>query len=141
MIEFTIPGNPVGKGRPRFARRGKHVATYTPEQTASYENLVRLYASKAMAGSLILTGPVAVFIHAGMLIPSGYSQKKRAQALANIITPTKKPDADNILKIVCDSINGIVWNDDKQVVHAVVRKVFAETPYVHVMVENHEIPK
>ena len=42
MIKFTIPGEPRGKGRPRFSNRGGYVRTYTDEKTASYENLVKM---------------------------------------------------------------------------------------------------
>ena len=38
-IKFTVPGVPVGKGRPRFTRGGH---AYTPEKTAAFEEKVRL---------------------------------------------------------------------------------------------------
>jgi Holliday junction resolvase RusA-like endonuclease len=47
-ISFTIPGEPVAKGRAKFARRGNFVTTYTPDKTARYENLVKLAAQQAM---------------------------------------------------------------------------------------------
>jgi len=50
-IAFVIPGTPVGKGRPKFARRGNFVSTYTPEKTASYENLVRVKAEEPWPGA------------------------------------------------------------------------------------------
>lgn len=34
---FTIPGDPMGKGRPRVSKFG----TYTPKKTVEYENLVK----------------------------------------------------------------------------------------------------
>ena len=45
------------------------------------------------------------------------------------ILPTKKPDADNILKIIADALNGIAYADDKQVVTAEVQKLYAENGY------------
>jgi len=47
-ISFTIPGEPVAKGRARSCVRNGHIAHYTPEKTALYENLVRLAAQQAM---------------------------------------------------------------------------------------------
>ena len=47
-VTFTVPGTPVGKGRPKFARRGNFTVAYTPEKTASYENLVKIAAGQAM---------------------------------------------------------------------------------------------
>lgn len=39
--EIVIKGEPVGKGRPKFARQGNYVKTYTPEKTVEYENLIK----------------------------------------------------------------------------------------------------
>jgi Holliday junction resolvase RusA-like endonuclease len=59
-LEFFIPGNPSGKGRPRFARQGQFVRTYTPRETEAYESNIRLFAAEAMNGSPPTGGPVAV---------------------------------------------------------------------------------
>ena len=42
QVKFTIQGEPKGKGRPRFAKQGKYVRTYTPDDTVYYENLVKM---------------------------------------------------------------------------------------------------
>ena len=39
VVKFTVPGNPVGKARPRMTRSGH---AYTPDKTVSYENLVKM---------------------------------------------------------------------------------------------------
>lgn len=122
-IAFVIPGVPVGKGRPKFARRGNFVTAYTPEKTASYENLVKMAAAEAMAGRDILSGAVSVGIHLFVTPPASWSQKKQNQAIAGQgIYPTSKPDVDNVIKGIFDAMNEIVWKDDKQVVDVVVSK-------------------
>ena len=50
QVIFTVPGQPVGKGRAKAARRGKFVTFYTPEKTASYESLVAYAGNVAMNG-------------------------------------------------------------------------------------------
>jgi len=125
-IAFVIPGTPVGKGRPKFARRGNFVSTYTPEKTASYENLVRVKAEEAMAGRQVIDGPVEVAILLFVLPPSSWSQKKQREALAGTILPTSKPDVDNVLKGIFDAMNEIVWKDDKQAVDVRVTKRYGE---------------
>jgi Holliday junction resolvase RusA-like endonuclease len=125
-IIFTIPGTPVGKGRPKFARRGKFVTTYTPEKTASYENLVKLYASQAMCGHQPYQGAVSASIGLWLVPPASWSKKKRAQALAHEIHPTSKPDIDNVVKGIFDAMNDIVFVDDKQVVRLHVEKFYSE---------------
>ena len=54
-----------------------------------------------------------------------YLQKNRELMLNNEISPTKKPDVDNILKIVLDALNGVAYDDDKQVTSSFPRKRYA----------------
>ena len=39
--------------------------------------------------------------------------------------PQKKPDADNIAKVVLDALNGVAYEDDKQVVRVTISKVYS----------------
>lgn len=135
MIEFTIPGDPVGKGRPKMAKRGKFSHLYTPEKTVAYEGLVAMAAREGMAGQTqLLDGPVSVHMDIRLSIPASFSKKKRADALAHNIHPTKKPDIDNIEKSIFDGLNGIVWVDDVQVCKVFKTKQYAEFPGVHVTI-------
>lgn len=134
-IAFVVPGTPVGKGRPKFARRGNFVSTYTPEKTASYENLVKVKAEEAMQGQQLFEGAVSIEIALFVTPPASWSQKKQRAALAGEIYPTTKPDWDNCGKGICDAINEIVFKDDKQVVDARVTKRYAATARAFVKVE------
>lgn len=133
-IAFVIPGTPVGKGRPKFARRGAFVTTYTPEKTANYENLVKLAAAEAMQGRAIIDGAVAVAIALFVTPPASWSQKKQRAALEHVTMPTSKPDVDNVIKGIFDAMNDIVFRDDKQVVDLSVQKRYAEIPRAFVKV-------
>ena len=135
-ITFTIPGEPVGKGRPRFSAAGKFPRAYTPEKTASYENLVKFAAELAMRGKPPTTDPVSVTIQAFFPVPQSWSGRKHALATLGQIFPAKKPDADNIAKIICDSLNCIAWRDDAQVVSLTVEKHYAECPRVEVEIAH-----
>lgn len=136
MVTYIVYGEPVGKGRPRFARRGKFTSTYTPQKTKTYEDEIRMMAKAAMGASEPLDTPMTVAIYIRVGIPASYSKQKRKDALAGIIKPMKKPDLDNIAKCFLDSMNEIVYLDDKQVVNLHVTKVYAETPAVQVMVKE-----
>jgi Holliday junction resolvase RusA-like endonuclease len=138
MITFTVPGQPVEKGRPKFARRGNFVTAYTPKATASYENLVKLAAAEAMAGREPSERPIAVNVRLLLQIPASWSNKRRAAAAAGSVCATMKPDADNVLKGLKDGCNGIVWRDDAQVVDIHVTKVYSETPRAVVTVRELE---
>jgi Holliday junction resolvase RusA-like endonuclease len=126
-VSFIIPGSPVGKGRPKFARRGKFVTAYTPEKTASYENLVKLAAAEAMQGRAVIDGAVSVWIGLYVTPPASWSQKRQRTAINGGIFPTTKPDLDNCIKGIFDACNEIVWKDDKQAVELMVMKKYSES--------------
>jgi Holliday junction resolvase RusA-like endonuclease len=136
MLTYIVYGEPVGKGRPRFARRGKFTSTYTPQKTKTYEDEIRMMAKAAMGSSEPLDTPMTVAIYIRVGIPASYSKQKHKDALAGVIKPMKKPDLDNVAKCFLDSMSEIVYLDDKQVVNLHVTKVYAETPAVEVMVKE-----
>jgi len=136
IVVYTVYGEPVGKGRPRFARRGTFVSTYTPQKTKTYEDEIRMMAKAAMGASEPLDTPVTVAIYIRVGIPASYSKQKRKDALSGVLKPTKKPDLDNVAKCHLDAIQGIIIFDDKLVVNLHVTKVYAETPAVEVMVKE-----
>jgi len=136
MITYVVYGEPQGKGSPRFARRGAFTHAYTPEKTKTYEDEIRYMARCAMGASEPLETPVTVAIYIRVEIPKSFSKQKRKDALANIIKPTKKPDADNILKCFLDAMNGVVYVDDKQVVNIHLTKVYSEIGAVEIMVKE-----
>ena len=129
-IHFHIPGQPVGKGRPRIGKVGAHARMFTPAKTVNYESTVALFAAQAMAGRALLTGPVNLQMRVDFPIPASWSIKKQRAAEAGEILPTVKPDSDNIVKAVCDAINGVVWKDDVQVVDLTLKKRYSVLPGV-----------
>ncbi len=142
MISFTVPGRPQGKGRPRFTTRGGHARTYTPSVTASYENLVKITAMQALAElpEWSKDGQFALKIEASFTVPKSKPKTYRNMALNGIIQPTTKPDMDNIIKSICDALNGVLWHDDKQVVWVLASKAYGAEDYVQVFVHNTTSP-
>lgn len=136
-VRFTIPGKPFGKQRPRVVNRGKFSTAYTPKESVQYENLVKLYYEQAAHGEMFPEDAMLdVRIFAFYEIPKSTSKKRRADMLANKIRPTKKPDFDNIGKIICDSLNLVAYHDDSSVVDAQVRKFYSEQPRVVVSIKT-----
>jgi Holliday junction resolvase RusA-like endonuclease len=131
-VAFTVPGEPVAKGRARFARKGKHVTTYTPEKTVNYETLVRLAAHQAMDGQPPFARPVSLLVQIWVSVPTSWSNKRRDLALRGFIGATKKPDADNVLKAIKDGMNGVVYVDDARVTSIKLSKQYGEIPRVEV---------
>ena len=124
-LQFTIPGPPVGKGRPRFSTAGGKPRSYTPAVTREYEALIAARAAEAMVGRDPLTTPLTVYIYAFMSIPLSWSKTKRQAALDGVRYPTR-PDVDNIAKTVLDGMQGVVFENDSQVTYLKVSKKYAE---------------
>lgn len=113
-IHFIIPGRPVGKGRPRFTRNGH---CWTPDKTVAYERDIKLSywstyghrkyeADKALAVEIILYYPR----------PKNMAKYKRLMAQKGVLRPTVKPDVDNVIKAILDALNGVAFDDDRQIV-------------------------
>jgi Holliday junction resolvase RusA-like endonuclease len=136
-IEFTVPGEPRGKGRPRFSRVGKFTRTYTDAKTKEYETKVALAATEAMEEHDPLETPVVAWMEINVQIPASYSKKRRLACLMGEEMPCKKPDLDNVAKGVLDAMNGIVYKDDVQVVRLAVQKHYSTEPSVYIMVREY----
>jgi len=119
MIQFEIPGTPVGKGRPRFTKAGR---TYTPAGTVHFENRAAFFAQIAMAGKPPLSGPIALDVWAYWPCPKSRHRKREPRPEE---PRTSYPDADNVLKAVADALNGIAYQDDRQVTDAQIHKITA----------------
>lgn len=117
-IAFEVPGKPCGKGRPRFGN-GR---TFTPGATISAENWIKTCAVEA--GVPLMEGALEVEVIAVRAIPKSWSKKRRAAALRGAYD-TRRPDGDNIAKLVGDALNGIAWADDAQISDWIVRKRLA----------------
>lgn len=131
-LAFTIPGDPRGKGRPRATTIGGHARMFTDSKTASYENLVKLAASRALGDRAPLDVPLTVVVTVRMTPAASSSAKKRAAMLSGAIAPTKLPDLDNVVKAVLDGCNKVAFRDDALVVSLIARKHYAATPGVDV---------
>ena len=139
ITAFQVIGAPVGKGRPKFARRGNFVQAYTPTKTKDYEALVQDAAKSAMGEKSPCSQAVQMNVEIYVTPPVSWSKKKRTAALEGVVRPTTKPDIDNVIKGIFDAINDIVFLDDKQVVSLSVMKSYAEQ--ARVVVRAYEIFK
>lgn len=113
-VEFLVEGMPQGKGRPRFSMKTKRV--YTPEKTVHYEKQIREAYSKAGGKLFPEQCYIKVTVDAYFKIPKSYTKGKRLACAHNINRPDKKPDMDNILKVVMDALNKVAYSDDSKVV-------------------------
>lgn len=135
VVTFTVDGDPVPKGRPRFARRGQFVQTYTDAKTIDYETQVAMRARHAIGSTKPLEGALSVFLYLRYAVPASYS-KKRKEACLNGLEYPKRIDIDNVYKSITDAMNGIVYLDDSQIVETHIKKVYAEESGANIMVQE-----
>lgn len=142
-LAFTIPGEPVGKGRPKFSTRGGFVKTYTPERTRDYEKLVRdcfvAQCGDAYLGYFEPQEPVYLTVVAYFQIPKSASKVKRAEMQMDVLRPTKMPDLDNVVKAVLDGVQTVAMHNDSQVVGITASKHYSDNPHVVVILSNEDM--
>ena len=143
VIKFTVLGEPTGKGRPRFVRRynpatGKSFGqAHTPEKTVVYENLVRTeYSLQTKNYRFPDDAILDMRIMAYYSIPKSASKKKKIMMVEGLLRPAKKPDIDNVIKAVADSLNQVAYKDDTQIVDCQCRKFYSEEPRIEVIIRQ-----
>lgn len=118
-ISIRYEGKPQGKGRPRFGKG----QVYTPKKTKDFEIAIAWLGKQAMKGRKPLAGPV------GMYFKFGFKSKDSSYY------STVKPDFDNLMKAVADSLNNIVYLDDCQVCSGSFVKLNSTANYIEVTLE------
>ncbi len=128
---ITIPGKPIAKKRPRFARRGKFTITYNDQEGEEGRFMLLLREQWHKEPSM---DPITLNIIFYMPIPAT-TPKKVIQAMREgNFKHVKKPDLDNLLKFVKDCGNGVIWKDDSQVFRIFAEKVYSENPRTQIQI-------
>lgn len=135
-VKFSVMGEPRGKARARTVRLPNGAShSYTPSETVLYENLVRTeYRSQCGAVKFPDDAMLDMRILAYYAIPESASKKRKRLMEGGEIRPTKKPDMDNIVKIVSDALNKVAFRDDSQIVDCQVRKFYSTQPRIEVTI-------
>lgn len=130
MIEISIPGKPIAKARPRFARRGKFVTTYNEQESEESKVMAQILA-KLGKDWVPIEEPVALeIIFHFPYLKGHYGSGRNSHRLKPGVPHyhSSKPDLDNLLKFYCDAMNEIVFKDDNRVVKISAFKLWAEDP-------------
>ena len=135
IYEFEIPGKIIGKGRPRLNSYTGQV--YTPTRTKDYENLVIQYFMLKYPRFTPFEGRVSVEITANFEVPKSAKKPEKELMLENKLNPLKKPDIDNIVKIILDAMNECAFKDDTQITKLAVEKKYAQTESIYVKIEEY----
>ena len=134
-FEFEVIGDIKGKARPRV--NTYTCKAYTPENTKDYEMLIKQYFKIKYPRYVPLENRVSVKIIAQFKIPKTVTKKDRALIEEGKLSPTKKPDIDNITKIVLDALNKMAFKDDNQITKIEVEKTYGEVEKILVKIEEY----
>ena len=136
-MQITIEGKPEPQLRPRATRIGNSIRLYDPKTTTNYKNLVK-WTAKQQWKQKPLECPLVVELDIYRQIPKSTSKKRRKLKNERVIRPVVKPDIDNYSKGILDSLNGIVYKDDSQVVSLIANKYYSDNPRVEINVSEVE---
>jgi len=125
-IRMVFSGVPIAKGRPRFSFKGGHA--YTPQKTRIAERKIR-FEAQALWNKPPLTIPLS-------LVATFYLPRPKRPRFP---FPAVRPDTDNFLKLLIDSLNGVLWSDDALLVDIRATKLYAlEQPGTVVIITPYE---
>lgn len=141
VLHFTVLGDAVGQGRPRFSTAGGFVKTYDPKKSREEKATVRLMAQQAMAEQgwsyPSPDMPISIEIVSYRGVAKSRQRWYVEAAKLGLVVPLNKPDADNCEKLYMDAMNGVVYPDDKQIYRITLEKRYAEQPRTEVTVTGY----
>ena len=130
IINFTIYGEPVSQGRPKFFRRGNFVGAYDPKKSKKAKFDIKLQSLEYKPEK-----PLQGAIHLNLEFYKSKPKTLSKKVQYNI----KRPDLDNYNKLVCDALSGIFWNDDSQIVSCYSKKYYCcngDMPRIEICIEE-----
>ena len=124
---FHIIGEPCAQKRHRHVSRGKFVSTYDPSSKDKKEFLKKaiVYAPDTPPVDAISIDVTFIFSR-----PKSHYRTGKNSGVLKSSAPnkhTKKPDIDNLIKFLLDSLNGVFFKDDSQVVSIRANKEYVKS--------------
>ena len=138
-MKYVFDIVPVPQGRPRFARRGKFVQTYDPPKSKKFKTELRQLAEVEHAEKPYHAEqhkPIIIELKLYIPMLKSFSKIKRLNATDGILRPTTKPDIDNYIKGILDSLNGLFWHDDGQIVEIHAGKYYSDNPRIEMEIKE-----
>lgn len=134
-MKLTFEIEPVEQARPRATRMGRGIRLYDPKKVSVYKKQLAMMC-KFQYKDQPLSGQLTVNLKFYRHVQSSVSKKERKLRLIGAHRPTVKPDVDNYIKSTLDGLNGLLWEDDNQIVKIVAEKYYSDHPRVEIEVEE-----
>ncbi len=135
VYEFEVDGEIKGKARPRLNTYTGIV--YTDSNTKDYENLIKQYFKIKYPRFIPFENRVSVEIKIYLKIPKNTTKTNRKLIEEGLLSPTKKPDIDNVVKIILDALNKMAFKDDNQITKLNVEKIYSEEEKLYIKIEEY----
>ena len=138
-MKYVFDIVPEPQGRPRFARRGKFVQTYDPPKSKKFKTELRKLAEIEYAEKPFHAEqhkPILVDLKIYKPLLKSFSKIKRSKAIDGVLRPATKGDADNYAKGILDSLNGLFWHDDGQIVDLHIGKYYSDKPRIEMEIKE-----
>ena len=136
--KITLCLEPMAQSRPRFARRGRNVVAYEKKEMKAWRAECSKLIKEVFDSEELIECPLKIdatfYIHPPKYISSKKKLKEKLEA--EEIFCSKKPDIDNYLKALLDSMTGIVFKDDGQVVECRARKLYSLKPRIEFVIKE-----
>jgi len=135
---IVVPGEPIAQGRPKFSTKDGYYRAYDPPASREYKQVVLLHALRQMRRREPMEGPLSLSVRVYRSVPTSWSEKRKRMAYAGQIRPVSRPDTDNYVKGVLDSLEGVVFQNDSQVVeyHEPFGKWYSDRPRIEIEVKE-----
>ena len=134
-MKLTFDIEPVEQARPRATRMGRGIRLYDPKKVSVYKKQLAMMC-KFQYKDQPLSGQLTVNLKFYRHVQSSVSKKERKLRLIGAHRPTVKPDVDNYIKSTLDGLNGLLWEDDNQIVKIVAEKYYSEHPRIEIEVRD-----
>ncbi|WP_418524694.1 RusA family crossover junction endodeoxyribonuclease [Limosilactobacillus vaginalis] len=132
-MKLVFEIEPVEQARPRATRMGRGIRLYDPKKVSVYKKQLGMMC-RFQYKQAPLAGPLKVEMNFFRHVQSSVSKKERKLRLSGSHRPVVKPDTDNYIKSTLDGLNGLLWEDDNQIVDLIAHKYYSDNPRVEIEV-------
>lgn len=132
-MKVVIPIKAVGKERPRYSSNTK--TFFTPKKTKDFEAEIGAHTKFHMISNNIkqIDGPVTVEIIVKIKTPASWTKRRTASALEGDFNHLITKDVDNLAKSILDGLQGVLYDNDKQVVKCSVEKLYYKVDLIEIV--------
>ena len=132
---LTYNINPIPASRPRVTRWG----TYYGKKYKNFKEEMKektSYEDRQNTMNTIIWLDGLIFADMTFFVPMARSWSKKKKSLKNGEFCDNNADLDNYEKAILDSLNGIYFKDDRQIVSQKSQKIWAETGKIKIILKE-----